>query len=80
QQQANMLYYQYNQLHSMQPAYSNPALTSPRYVQQSIEQQQPAYRPDQLVPLSTPQETTTVQQKQQQQIQRSSPITMKTMI
>ncbi|CAM4865155.1 unnamed protein product [Rotaria socialis] len=80
QQQANMLYYQYNQLHSMQATYSNPALTSPRYMQQTIEQQQqPAYRPDQLVPLSTPQGIAPVQQKQQQQIQRASPITIKAM-
>jgi hypothetical protein len=71
QQQANMLFYQYNQLQSMQANYSNPALTPARYMQQSIEQQQ-GYRPDQLVPQSSPQVTSPIQQ----QIQRSSPINM----
>jgi hypothetical protein len=69
QQQANMLFYQYNQLQSM---HSNPALTSGRFMQQPMEQQQ-GYRPDQLVPQTSPQVTTPVQQ---QQLQRSSPITM----
>jgi hypothetical protein len=74
QQQANMLFYQYNQLQSMQGTYSNPALTSVRYMQQPIEQQQQVYRPDQLVPQSSPQAPPPAQQ--QQQLQRTSPINM----
>jgi len=66
QQQANMLFFQYNQLNSMQGTYSNPALTSARYMQQPLEQQQQGYRPDQLVP----QTKTPVQQP----IKHSSPI------
>ncbi|CAF0830779.1 unnamed protein product [Rotaria sordida] len=74
QRQANMLFYQFNQLRSMQPSFSNPTLTPARYMQQSIEQQKPqqVYRTDQLVPQSSPLVTTPVQQKQQ--IPRSSPI------
>ena len=71
QQQANMLMYQYNQLRSMQATYSNPTLTSARFMPQTIEQQQ-GYRPDQLVPQSSSQGTTPVQQP----IQRSSPISI----
>jgi hypothetical protein len=68
QQQANLLLYQYNQLHSMQATYSNPTLSPVRYPQQSIEQQQP-YRTDQLVPISP-------SSVQQQHMQKSSPVNM----
>jgi hypothetical protein len=61
-----MLFYQYNQLHSMQGTYSNPVVTSARYMQQPIDPQQQAYRTDQLVPQSSSQVTTPTQ--------RSSPI------
>ena len=80
---ANLLFHQYNQLYSMQAAYSNPALasmaysTSPSELQQQQQQQQPQqpqqqYRPDQLVPQTPPQISTPVQQ----QIPTSSPINM----
>ncbi len=69
QQEANLLFHQYNQLRSMQAAYSNPALASVTYGQQPIDpQQQQLYRPDQLVPqIPTP---------IQQQMQPSEPINM----
>ena len=70
-QHANMLFYQYNQLRSMQATYSNPTLTSAGFMPQAIEQQQD-YRLDQLVPQSSSQGTTPVQQP----IQRSSPISI----
>lgn len=66
QQQANMLFYQYNQLQSMHGTYSNPALTSMRYDQQQ------GYRSDQLVPQSSSNGSTPVQQP----IQRSSPVNL----
>jgi hypothetical protein len=81
QQEASLLYqHQYNQLNSMQAAYSNPTLA---YAQQPIDQsqQQQLYRTDQIVPQPSSQIPTPVQQQQiqehvQQQIQRSSPINM----
>ncbi|CAF2071588.1 unnamed protein product [Rotaria magnacalcarata] len=92
QHDANLLYHQYNQLNSMQAAYSTPALTSLAYTQQAMnqsqqqqqQQQQQLYRTDQLVPLSSAQMPTPVQQQIQQQVQqqmqqqipRSSPINM----
>jgi hypothetical protein len=70
QQEANLLFHQYNQLRSMQAAYSNPALSSMTYAQQPIDsqQQQQLYRTDQLVS-QTP---TPVQP----QMQSSSPVQM----
>ncbi|CAF3345142.1 unnamed protein product [Rotaria socialis] len=93
QQDANLLYHQYNQLNSIQAAYSTPALTSLAYTQQAMnqsqqqqqQQQQQLYRTDQLVPLSSAQMPTPIQQQIQQQVQqqmqqqipRSSPVTMR---
>jgi hypothetical protein len=77
QQGANLLFHQYNQLRSIQRAYSNPALASIAFGQQPM---------DQLVPQVQSQIPTPVQQQQQQiqqqlqqfqqQMQRSSPINM----
>jgi hypothetical protein len=89
QQGANLLFHQYNQLASMQDAYSNPSLASVTYAQQPIDhqQQQQLYRTDQLVPQTQSQIPTPVQQQQQQlqqqlqqqfqqNMQSSSPINM----
>jgi hypothetical protein len=81
QQEANLLFHQYNQLRSMQAAYSNPALSPVTYTPQPIDpqqqqqqqQQQQLYRTDQLVPQTQPQIATPVQP---QQIQSSSPVQM----
>ena len=86
QQGANMMFHQFNQLHSMQPAFSSSTLASVTYAQQQMDQQQQqqqqqTYRPEQLLSPTPPQIPTPVQQQQiqqhvQQQLQRSSPINM----
>jgi hypothetical protein len=78
QQEANLRYHQYNQLRSMQAAYSNPTLSPVVYTPQPIDpqqqqQQQQLYRPEQLVPQTQPQIPTPVQP---QQIPSSSPVQM----